>query len=117
MEGANFFVEVGCPDEQEPAGGNDRTAIIFRAGVFLSLRREFRVFTKRNFADKLTAVQIDGVQSAPRGSDGGISFRFEKLVVTAEAIGDGRWRRRGGCELFALTAQQKADHRVALIFG
>src|SRR5437879_9945161 len=65
----------------------------------------------------LASVQIDGVQSAPRGSDGGISFLVEKLVVTSEAISHGYRRRCGTCELFTFTAQQKADQRGALILG
>ncbi len=45
IEGAELFVEVCCSDEQKPARGDDRTAVIFRAGVLLAFRREFRVFT------------------------------------------------------------------------
>src|SRR5712664_2127101 len=45
IEGAEFFVEVGCSDEQQPSRGDDRAAVIFRARVFLSLRSEFRIFT------------------------------------------------------------------------
>src|SRR5712664_1398069 len=45
IEGAEFLVEVGCSDEQKSARGNDRAAVIFRSGVFLPLRSEFRIFT------------------------------------------------------------------------
>src|SRR5258708_1405690 len=43
MEGGEFFVEVCCPEEKKPAGGDDGPAVIFRAGVLLAFRREFRV--------------------------------------------------------------------------
>src|SRR5216683_5018432 len=45
IEGAEFFVEVGCSDEQKSARGNDRAAVILRSRVFLSLRSEFRILT------------------------------------------------------------------------
>src|SRR5260370_9348646 len=101
MKGANFFVEVGCADKQQPARGDDRPAVIFCAGVLLSLRSEFRVFTEWNFPDIFSGVQINGVQSAPGRSDGGISFRVEKLVVAGEAKLHGGCARRGPREFFA----------------
>src|SRR6267378_4247283 len=42
---AEFLVEVGCPDEQQPARGDDRPAVIFGASVLQAFRSEFRVFT------------------------------------------------------------------------
>src|ERR1700704_2842408 len=36
IKGAEFFVEVGCSDKQQSARGNDRAAVIFRAGVLLA---------------------------------------------------------------------------------
>src|SRR5260370_2946032 len=102
MEGAYFFVEVGCAKNEPPAGGDGGPAVIFCAGVLLSLRSEFRVFTEWNFPDIFSGVQINGVQSAPGRSDGGISIRVEKLVVAGKAKFHcgGRRRRAFGFSYF-----------------
>src|SRR5712664_864402 len=115
IEGAELLVEVGCSDEQQSACANNGTAVIFRAGVLLAFCRKLRVFAERNLPDIFAGVQIDSVQSAPRRSYGGIAFRVEKFVVAGEAIGHGRGRRCGACQLFAFAAQQKTDERGALI--
>src|SRR5712664_67302 len=45
IEGAEFFVEVGCSNKHQAACSDDRTTIIFRTSALLSLRRKFRKFT------------------------------------------------------------------------
>src|SRR5260370_33816525 len=111
MEGAYFFVEVGCAKNEPPAGGDGGPAVISCAGFLLSLRSEFRVFTEWNFPDIFSGVQINGVQSAPGRSEGGISIRVEKLVVAGKAKFHCGGRRRGACEFFTLATHQETDER------
>src|SRR6266446_980196 len=116
IEGAEPLVEVGCSDEQQSACANNGTAVIFRAGVLLAFCRKLRVFAERNLPDIFAGVQIDGVQSAPRRSNGGISFRVQEFVISGEAIFHGQWRWFGACELLTLAARQVVDQSRDLIF-
>src|SRR5260370_27270520 len=91
IEGAEFFVEVGRSDEQQPARSDDRTTVILRASVLLAFRHKFRVLTQRNFPDIFARVQIDGIQRAPGSSDCGITLQVNKVVVAGETVLQRRW--------------------------
>src|SRR5439155_11937980 len=52
IEGAEFFVEVGCPDEHQAASGDDRTTVVLGSGVPLAARVEFGVVSLRDVAGR-----------------------------------------------------------------
>src|SRR5260370_6416903 len=73
VEGAELFVKAGGADEDETAGGDDRSAIIFRAGIFHSLGGEFWKFAELDVPEVFAGFAADGVKRAPGRRDVGIA--------------------------------------------
>src|SRR3974390_2796568 len=117
IEGAELLVVVGGADEKKAAGGDDWPAIVLGAGVFHALSWEFGVFTERNLPDVFAGVQIDGVERAPRGLDGGVTIGIEKAFVAREVVLHRGGQRSDGGEFLVLAGFEELGDGVDLFIG
>ncbi|WP_433983767.1 hypothetical protein RBB78_23855 [Tunturiibacter empetritectus] len=86
VEGAEGVVEVGGGDEDDAAGGDDGTAVVFGAGVFEALGGELGIVAEGDLPEVAAGVEVDGVESAPGWLDGGVAVGVEEFAVAGEAV-------------------------------
>src|ERR1700730_6185684 len=81
-----FIVEICCRDEDQPSRSHHRSTVILCSGIPHALGCKFWIFSKGTSPNKLSSVQIDGSQCAPRWLKSGISVIIEKFVISIAHI-------------------------------
>src|ERR1700684_243591 len=86
VEGAEFAVVRRSTDEEKADGGEDRAAVVFRAGDGDALRGERRAFAQGNLPEIFAGVEVDGAERAPWRSNGGIAIGVEELAIAGKGV-------------------------------
>src|SRR5579859_3285213 len=110
-----FFVVVRGADKEKSTAGDDGAAVVFRASVMQSGRSKFRVFAEGNFPEIFAGIEIDGVESAPGRSDGGIAIGIEKTVVAGEVIFHGEKWRTAAFQFLTFSAGEEVRDSAGLL--
>ena len=81
VEGTELPVFDRRADEDETAGGHDRSAVVFAAGVLQSARGQRRILAKRNLPGVLAGVQVDRAQCSTRRGDRRVTIGVQPAMV------------------------------------
>ncbi len=69
VEGAQLAVIDGRANKQYAAAGQNRAAVVLRAGVRLPFRHQLEVLAERDLPEILTGIQVDCIEGPPRRDD------------------------------------------------
>ena len=103
-------VEIRGADEQEAAGGDDRSAVVVAAGVRQPFRGQLREFAEGNLPADRPGVEIDGAERAPWRGNRRVSVGIaEQRLAVASILQPGWIAGHAGVACLVTAGDQEFD--------